>query len=101
MTPGSRAGRLDAQRRVDQGLADEVALSKRQLQRRLQALTGLSAAGYIRTMRLQRAADLLAQGGGTVAEVAYAVGFQKVPHFSKLFRQVFGVNPSNYPEKEA
>ena len=78
-------------------LADEMALSKRQLQRRLRALTGLSAAGYIRTMRLQRAAQLLEQGGGTVAEVAYAVGFQKVPHFSKLFRQVFGVTSSKYP----
>ena len=82
-------------------LADEVALSKRQLQLKLQALTGLSSAGYIRTMRLQRAAQLLAQGGITVAEAAYAVGFQKVPHFSKLFRQVFGVTPSKYIEKEA
>ena len=82
-------------------LAGEVAMSKRQLQRKMQALTGLTAAGYIRSMRLQRAAQLLAQGGGTVAEVAYAVGFQKVPHFSKLFRQVFGVIPSKYPVEEA
>ncbi len=80
-------------------LADEVALSPRQLRRRIQALTGLSAAGYIRTMRLQRAAQLLEQGAGNVSEVAYAVGFQKVSHFSKLFQQVFGVSPSKYPKK--
>ena len=77
-------------------LADEVGLGKRQLQRRLRAATSLSAAGYIRTMRLQRAAHLLEQEVGTVSEVAYAVGFLDATHFSKLFNQVFGVYPSRY-----
>ena len=33
---------------------------------------------------------------GTVAEVAYAVGFQDADYFSKLFKQTFGVSPSAY-----
>jgi len=81
-------------------LAEEVGLSPRQLQRRMRALTRLSAAGYIRMMRLQRAADLLTQRVGTVSEVAYRVGFRNVDHFSKLFRQTFGSPPSAYPADE-
>lgn len=79
-----------------EGLAREVGLSSRQLQRKLRALTELSAAQYIRTRRLARAADLLAQQAGTVSEIAYATGFQDPKHFSKLFRQVYGVPPSRY-----
>ncbi len=75
-------------------LADEVGLSPRQLRRKLKELTNLSTAGYIRSMRLQRAAQLLEEQAGNVSEVAYAVGFQDPKHFSKLFRQVFGMAPS-------
>ncbi len=81
-------------------LADEVGLSKRQLQRKLRASTQLSVAGYIRSMRLERAAQLLHQRSGTVSEVAYKVGFRSVDHFSKLFRQIYGVPPSQYPTDE-
>jgi len=75
-------------------LASEIGLSPRQLRRKLKDLTGLTTAGYIRALRLQRAAQLLEERTGTVSEVAYAVGFQDPKHFSKLFRQVFGVSPS-------
>ena len=77
-------------------LADEVALSRRQLDRRVRLLTRLTASGFIRKMRLERAAQLLEQQAGNVSEVAYAVGFRDIHHFSKLFRQTFGVAPSDY-----
>ncbi|MFQ5569295.1 MAG: two-component regulator propeller domain-containing protein [Rhodothermales bacterium] len=77
-------------------LADEVGLSPRQLQRRLRAMTSLSPAGFVRMMRLQRAAHLLEQQAGSVSEIAYAVGFQDPNYFSRLFRQTFGVPPSEY-----
>ncbi len=79
-----------------QTLADEVGLSRRHLDRRLQALTGLTASGFIRKLRLERAAQLLKQRANLVSEVAYAVGFQDVKYFSKLFRRTFGVLPSGY-----
>jgi AraC-like DNA-binding protein len=77
-------------------LAHEVALSPRQLQRRLKASAGLSAGSLIRAMRLQRSAQLLQQRAGNVSEVAYKVGFQDPTYFSKLFRQMFEMNPSEY-----
>ncbi len=77
-------------------LASEVGISTRQLQRRIRASLGLSAAGYIRTLRLQRAGQLLQARTGTVSEIAYAVGFMDANYFSRLFRQTFGVTPSDY-----
>ena len=77
-------------------LADEMALSPRQLQRKLRALTRLSPSGLIRSMRLERAARLLEQRAGNVSEVALAVGFRDTKYFSRLFRQAFGVLPSAY-----
>ena len=78
-------------------LADEVGLSRRQLSRRLHETASLSPAGFIREIRLRRAAQLLEQRAGSVAEVAYRVGFASPDTFSKNFQQVFGVRPSRYP----
>jgi signal transduction histidine kinase/DNA-binding response OmpR family regulator len=77
-------------------LADEVAISARQLQRRLHATVGLSAAGLIRMMRLQRAAHLLEHRTGNVSEVGQMVGFPNAVYFARVFKQAFGVTPSMY-----
>ena len=77
-------------------VADAVGLSPRQFRRKIRDLTGLSPAGFVRTFRLQRAAQLLAKQAGGVSEVAYEVGFQDAKYFSRLFRQVYGVLPSVY-----
>jgi len=45
-------------------------------------------------MRLQRAKQLLEQNAGTVSEIAYMVGFNNIPYFSKAFREAFGKPPS-------
>ncbi len=77
-------------------LAEEMALSRRQLHRRVQSITQTSSLEFIRTMRLQRAAQLLEQKAGTVSEIAYQVGFQDVNYFSRLFKKAYGKTPSEY-----
>jgi AraC-like DNA-binding protein len=77
-------------------LAHEVSISPRQLQRRLKTSIGLSAGSLIRIMRLQRSAQLLRQNAGNVSEVAYKVGFNDPTYFSRIFRKMYGVNPSEY-----
>ncbi|MDJ0835596.1 MAG: two-component regulator propeller domain-containing protein [Acidobacteriota bacterium] len=77
-------------------LAEELGFSRRQLQRKLKALTNKTPAVFIRQIRLERAAQLLKERAGNVAEVAYAVGFNKPQYFSTLFRETFGKNPSEY-----
>ncbi|MCK9994943.1 MAG: response regulator [Candidatus Krumholzibacteria bacterium] len=76
--------------------AREVGLSRTQLHRKLKALTGKSATFVVRRQRLRRAAELLASGYGNVAEVAFACGFKSLSHFSRNFKDEFGVAPSQY-----
>jgi signal transduction histidine kinase/ligand-binding sensor domain-containing protein/DNA-binding response OmpR family regulator len=79
-------------------MADAVGLSRRQFERRLKAITSETPAELLRRMRLERAQQLLAARSGTIAEVAYAVGFRSPSHFSKAFRNAFGVSPSAFSE---
>ena len=79
-------------------LAEAVGLSRRQLGRRLKDALGTSPGAFIRELRLARAAQLLEQEAGTVAEVAYAVGYRDPEHFSKQFRKAYGATPSAYAE---
>jgi len=75
-------------------LADHLAVSERQLHRRINELTGLTPNKYIREIKLQHARELLEVGRfKTVAEVAYHVAFEKPEYFSKLFAERFGVKP--------
>lgn len=82
-------------------LASEVGASPRHLQRKLKAITNLSAASYIRMMRMKRAAHLLDEEVGTVAEIAYAVGFRDAKYFSTVFREYHQLLPSQWAKREA
>jgi DNA-binding response OmpR family regulator len=76
-------------------LCREVGLSRSQLHRKLKAVTGRTTSDFVRTHRLHRAAQLLESGYGNVTEVAYAVGFHSLSYFSRSFRDLFGVQPSD------
>jgi transcriptional regulator GlxA family with amidase domain len=84
-----------------EALAAEVGLSRRQLGRRLREALDTTPGALLRQMRLARAAQLLAQEAGTVAEVAYAVGYRDPDHFAKQFRKSYGVTPSAYEAMRA
>jgi DNA-binding response OmpR family regulator len=80
-------------------LARELSVSRATLNRKLQAITNLSPADFIRYLRLQRARELLEKNAGTVAEIAYQVGFVSPSHFSAAFRERFGIPPSEFLQK--
>lgn len=79
-----------------EALAHKMCISRRQLYRRLKALTGQSAGGFIRDSRLKQAARLMAEGNQGVTDVALAVGFGNLSYFCRCFQQKFGVKPSAY-----
>jgi len=79
-----------------EALARSVAVSRRQLFRKLKAVVDLSPKALIRSVRLKRAAQLLLNSEMTVTEITFAVGFQDVKHFRNLFKEQFGVLPSEY-----
>ena len=76
-------------------LAEALALSPRQLARKLGALTGQTPAALLRARRLARAAALL-RGGTSVGEAADAAGFGSRSGFSVAFRETYGVAPSAF-----
>jgi len=82
-------------------LAREVGMSRAQFYRKLRALTDQPAGLFIRSIRLQRAADLLKQGAGNVAEIAYKVGFSSHSYFTKCFQEYFGMAPTEYKKKNS
>ena len=77
-------------------LAEQVNMSEAQLNRKLNALIDQPPGKLIRSMRLQRAADLLKQNAGNIAEICYQVGFSDQANFTRSFKKQFGVSPSQY-----
>lgn len=75
-------------------LASETGVSRMQLYRKMNALTGMTVKEFIRNVRIKRAKQLLEQGTLTVSEIAYEVGFKDIAYFRKCFKAHFGVNPS-------
>jgi signal transduction histidine kinase/DNA-binding response OmpR family regulator/Tfp pilus assembly protein PilF len=77
-------------------IADHVGMGVNNLNRKLGALVDQTAGKLIRSMRLQRAADLLKQKAGTIAEIAYDTGFNSHASFNRSFKKQFGVSPTAY-----
>ena len=76
--------------------ANEIAMSRFQLRRKLIALVGESPSDLIRRIRLTRAAKLLEQNFGNISEIAAEVGFNNPANFAHSFKVHFGVSPSEY-----
>ncbi len=74
----------------------EAGMSRTQLHRKLKALTDQSPGDFIRIMRLKRAAELLNNQVGSIAEVAFMVGFNDPSYFTKCFQKQFGRTPSEF-----
>lgn len=77
-------------------LAQSVAVSRRQLFRKLKAVLDTTPNMFIRSVRLKRAAQLLTESEMTVTSITFAVGFLDVKHFRNLFKEQFGLLPSEY-----
>lgn len=77
-------------------LASALNVTRRTLHNYLKSEVALSPSEFIRTLRLEHARRLLSDGAGTVSEVAYAVGFKSLSHFTRRFREHFGEVPSSF-----
>jgi DNA-binding response OmpR family regulator len=79
-----------------ENLSRELGMSRVNLYKKLLALTGKPPLEFIRTIRLQRAAQLLEKSQLTVAEVAYKVGFNNPKYFARYFKEEYNMLPSVY-----
>ncbi len=69
-------------------------ISRSQFHRKIKSLTGVAPSRFIRDFRLNKARDLLLAGESNIAGVAYQTGFTSPGYFSKCFKELFGLSPS-------
>lgn len=76
--------------------ADEIALSRFHLNRKLQNLTGLTPSRFIREIRLKKAVHLLENHKDNISQIALEVGFDNFAYFNRCFKDKYGSSPSRY-----
>jgi CheY-like chemotaxis protein/AraC-like DNA-binding protein len=75
-------------------VAQKMGLSESQIYRKLKAITGKSTAVFIRSVRLEKAKDLIQSTEKSISEIAYEVGFNDPSWFSRAFKEEYGQSPS-------
>lgn len=75
-------------------MADAMGMSRANLYRRMVSATGSTPSEFIKIVRLRHAERLLIQGGLTISEICYEVGFTSPRYFSKCYKELYGYLPS-------
>ncbi len=79
----------------------EAGYSRMHLYRKLISLAGQTPSQFVRTIRLKRAAQMLANKTDNVTQIAYSVGFRSLAYFDKCFKDQFGVTPGQFSGTES
>lgn len=77
-------------------LADKMGLNRRQLSQKIKTLMGQTVNEFVKTVRLNKAAELLLTTDDTVSEIAYKLGYTAPANFSRSFSKQFGKTPTEY-----
>ena len=80
-------------------LASELGVSRTKLYRDLKRIDGYSLSDYVRHVRLEKAAYLLANSTLNIQEIMNEVGFINSSHFTKIFKLKYGMTPTEYKRK--
>jgi signal transduction histidine kinase/DNA-binding response OmpR family regulator len=79
-----------------ESFAAEMAMSRKHLHRKLTSLTDHSPNNLIRNIRLMKAAELIKEGKLNITQISYEVGISSLSYFAKIFKDRFGVSPSDF-----
>jgi YesN/AraC family two-component response regulator len=77
-------------------LSKHVFMSRGSLYSKIVALTGETPVEFIRSFRLNKAAELLEHSDMKIAQIGYAVGFTTPNYFTRAFKAKFNISPSDY-----
>ena len=66
---------------------------------KLKKATGLNFTEYLSRVRVGKAKNLLINPNLRVTEIAYAIGFQSLPHFNKMFKTFTGMSPTAFRKR--
>lgn len=77
-------------------LCTEIGLGRTNLYKKLQSITGMTPANFIRSIRLKKAAAMLKTTDMNISEIADHVGFGNIKYFNKHFKDEFGMTPTQF-----
>lgn len=80
-------------------LVEEAGISRSALFKKIKTLIGISPMELIKNIRLKKAAELVKEGSCNFTQIAYKTGFNDSQYFSKCFKQIYGVTPTEYKRK--
>ena len=80
-------------------IADKLSVSQRYLSDTLKKETGKTSIEHLQLYLIDEAKNILLNPNKTVSEVAYELGFEYPPYFSRLFKKKEGISPTEYREK--
>ena len=95
--------RIDIHRVVEENYTSPISLEElaylsgrsiSSFKRDFQSIYGETPAKWIREKRLSKARQMLQSSRMSVADVAYSLGFENPTHFSRIFKQQYGLPPS-------
>lgn len=89
----------NAELTIDQ-FAEQLMLSRTIFYRKLKSIVGLTPVDFIREIRIKRAVQLIDSDEYNFSQVAYMTGFNDPKYFSKCFKKVIGITPSEYKERK-
>ena len=80
-------------------IADKISVSQRYLSDTLKKETGKTTTEHLHLHLIDEAKNMLLQPNKSISEVAYDLGFEYPPYFSRLFKKKEGISPTEYREK--
>lgn len=88
--------RIDDENLKIEELAEAVNLGRTVFYGKVKSLVGMSPSDFLRHIRMQRAADLIAGSKLNFSQIAFNVGFSDPKYFTKCFKKETGMTPSEY-----
>ena len=80
--------------------AKAVNIHPNYLSERFKRVTGIKFVEYVARIRFDRACGLLHDGNVRISEIAFAVGFQSLSQFNRVFKKFSGKSPTQYRKAE-
>ncbi len=77
-------------------VARAVNISGNYLSEKFKEVTGVNFVEYVARVRFEKACDLLENADRRISEIAFAVGFQSLSQFNRIFKKLSGKSPTAY-----
>lgn len=79
----------------------ELGIGRSQFYRKISSITGHNPSNFIRTIRLKYASELLLSNQYSVKELTHLCGFNSSAYFTKTFKELFGMTPTQFAEEKS